>query len=194
MNTKNCFIGQSGGPTVAINASLAGIITQCQKEGFTHIYGMINGIQGLLEDHFMDLGTTYNSEEKIDALKHSPAMYLGSCRYKLPTVSDDKDTYDLLFKKFNDLEITDFFYIGGNDSMDTVAKLAAYGETINSPIHFIGIPKTIDNDLMGTDHTPGFGSAAKYVASSMLEIAYDSSIYKLDAITIVEIIGRNAGC
>ena len=193
MNTKNCFIGQSGGPTVAINASLAGIITQCQKEGFTHIYGMINGIQGLLEDHFMDLGTTFNSEEKIDALKHSPAMYLGSCRYKLPTVSDDKDTYDLLFKKFNDLEITDFFYIGGNDSMDTVAKLAAYGETINSPIHFIGIPKTIDNDLMGTDHTPGFGSAAKYVASSMLEIAYDSSIYKLDAITIVEIMGRNAG-
>ena len=193
MNTKNCFIGQSGGPTVAINASLAGIITQCQKEGFTHIYGMINGIQGLLEDHFMDLGTIFNSEEKIDALKHSPAMYLGSCRYKLPTVSDDKATYDLLFKKFNDLEITDFFYIGGNDSMDTVAKLAAYGETINSPIHFIGIPKTIDNDLMGTDHTPGFGSAAKYVASSMLEIAYDSSIYKLDAITIVEIMGRNAG-
>ena len=193
MNTKNCFIGQSGGPTVAINASLAGVITQCQEEGFTHIYGMVNGIQGLLEDHFMDLGTTFNSEEKIDALKHSPAMYLGSCRYKLPTVSDDKDTYDLLFKKFNDLEITDFFYIGGNDSMDTVAKLAAYGETINSPIHFIGIPKTIDNDLMGTDHTPGFGSAAKYVASSMLEIAYDSSIYKLDAITIVEIMGRNAG-
>ena len=118
MNTKNCFIGQSGGPTVAINASLAGIITQCQEEGFTHIYGMINGIQGLLEDHFMDLGTTFNSEEKIDALKHSPAMYLGSCRYKLPTVSDDKDTYDLLFKKFNDLEITDFFYIGGNDSVN----------------------------------------------------------------------------
>ena len=109
MNTKNCFIGQSGGPTVAINASLAGVITQCQEEGFTHIYGMVNGIQGLLEDHFMDLGTTFNSEEKIDALKHSPAMYLGSCRYKLPTVSDDKDTYDLLFKKFNDLEITDVF-------------------------------------------------------------------------------------
>ena len=99
MNTKNCFIGQSGGPTVAINASLAGVITKCQKEGFTHIYGMINGIQGLLEDHFMDLGTTFNSEEKIDALKHSPAMYLGSCRYKLPTVGDDKDAYDLLFKK-----------------------------------------------------------------------------------------------
>ena len=194
MNTKNCFIGQSGGPTVAINASLAGVITQCQEEGFTHIYGMVNGIQGLLEDHFMDLGTTFNSEEKIDALKHSPAMYLGSCRYKLPTVSDDKDTYDLLFKKFNDLEITDFFYIGGNDSMDTVSKLSRYAETVNSEIRFIGIPKTIDNDLVLTDHTPGFGSAAKYVASTVREIAIDASVYdNKKSVTIVEIMGRHAG-
>ena len=194
MNTKNCFIGQSGGPTVAINASLAGVITQCQEEGFTHIYGMVNGIQGLLEDHFMDLGTTFNSEEKIDALKHSPAMYLGSCRYKLPTVSDDKDTYDLLFKKFNDLEITDFFYIGGNDSMDTVSKLSRYAATVGSDIRIIGVPKTIDNDLVLTDHTPGYGSAAKYVASTVREIAIDASVYdNKPSVTIVEIMGRHAG-
>ena len=120
-------------------------------------------------------------------------MYLGSCRFKLPSYQDDPQTYQQLFKVFNELEITDFYYIGGNDSMDTVAKLSTYANTIHSPIRFIGIPKTIDNDLMGTDHTPGFGSAAKYVASSMLEIAYDSSIYKLNAVTIVEIMGRNAG-
>ena len=193
MNTKNCFIGQSGGPTVAINASLAGVITQCQEEGFTHIYGMVNGIQGLLEDHFIDLGTTFNSEEKIDALKHSPAMYLGSCRYKLPTVSDDKDTYDLLFKKFNDLEITDFFYIGGNDSMDTIKKLSDYAETVGNPIRFIGVPKTIDNDLEGTDHTPGYGSAAKYIATVTKELVRDGLIYEMQSVTVIEIMGRNAG-
>ncbi len=120
-------------------------------------------------------------------------MYLGSCRYKLPTYIEDSETYDKLFAIFDKLDITDFYYIGGNDSMDTVDKLSNYAQTINSPIRFIGIPKTIDNDLMGTDHTPGFGSAAKYVATSMLEIAYDSSIYKLNAVTIVEIMGRNAG-
>ena len=194
MNTKNCFIGQSGGPTVAINASLAGVITQCQEEGFTHIYGMVNGIQGLLEDHFMDLGTTFNSEEKIDALKHSPAMYLGSCRYKLPTVSDDKDTYDLLFKKFNDLEITDFFYIGGNDSMDTVYKLSVYCEEHNiDDIKVMGAPKTIDNDLGETDHCPGFGSAAKFIATAFTEIACDCFVYDVPSVTIVEVMGRNAG-
>lgn len=193
MSNKNCFIGQSGGPTVAINASLAGIITACQKEGYDHIYGMINGIKGLMENHYMDLNEIFDSKEKINQLKESPAMYLGSCRYKLPKIDLAESTYQKLFRKFEAMHITDFFYIGGNDSMDTVAKLSAYAKSIHSPIHFIGIPKTIDNDLMGTDHTPGFGSAAKYVASSMLEIFYDSSIYKLNAVTIVEIMGRNAG-
>lgn len=194
MKKRNCFIGQSGGPTTAINASLAGIITECiDTKQFAHVYGMINGVKGLLENKFMDLLETFDSHEKILHLKHSPAMYLGSCRYKLPTYQEDPQTYELLFHTFEKLEITDFYYIGGNDSMDTVAKLSAYASKIKSPIRFIGIPKTIDNDLMGTDHTPGFGSAAKYVATSMLEIAYDSSIYKLNAVTIVEIMGRNAG-
>lgn len=194
MKKRNCFIGQSGGPTTAINASLAGIIAECMEtKQFEHVYGMINGIKGLLEDKYMDLLDIFKNDDQINHLKHSPAMYLGSCRYKLPTYQEDPQTYELLFQTFEKLEITDFYYIGGNDSMDTVAKLSTYAATLNSPIRFIGIPKTIDNDLMGTDHTPGFGSAAKYVATSMLEIAYDSSIYKLNAVTIVEIMGRNAG-
>lgn len=194
MKKRNCFIGQSGGPTVAINASLAGIIHECIKsQKFDHVYGMVNGIMGLLESRYMDLGELFNDSQALEQLKHSPAMYLGSCRYKLPNYQDDPQTYERLFHTFEQLHITDFYYIGGNDSMDTVAKLSAYAKSIHSPICFIGIPKTIDNDLMGTDHTPGFGSAAKYVATSMLEIAYDSSIYKLNAVTIVEIMGRNAG-
>lgn len=194
MMKRNCFIGQSGGPTAAINASLAGIIAECvDTKQFDHVYGMINGIKGLLENKYMDLLKIFENEEDIENLKHSPAMYLGSCRYKLPTYQDDPQTYEFLFHTFEKLNITDFYYIGGNDSMDTVAKLSAYALKINSSIRFIGIPKTIDNDLMGTDHTPGFGSAAKYVATSMLEIAYDSSIYKLNSVTIVEIMGRNAG-
>ena len=194
MKKRNCFVGQSGGPTAAINASLAGVINECQSSHqFNHVYGMVNGIKGLLEDKYFDLLEVFDTDDKIKHLKQSPAMYLGSCRYKLPTFEDDPQTYETLFKKFEELEITDFYYIGGNDSMDTVAKLSKYASGIKSPIRFIGIPKTIDNDLMGTDHTPGFGSAAKYVATSMLEIAYDSAIYKLDAVTIVEIMGRNAG-
>ncbi len=194
MKKRNCFVGQSGGPTAAINASLAGIIHECyNNRQFNHVYGMINGVKGLLENKYIDLLENFNTEDRIELLKTSPAMYLGSCRFKLPSYQDDPQTYQQLFKVFNELEITDFYYIGGNDSMDTVAKLSTYANTIHSPIRFIGIPKTIDNDLMGTDHTPGFGSAAKYVASSMLEIAYDSSIYKLNAVTIVEIMGRNAG-
>ena len=194
MKKRNCFIGQSGGPTTAINASLAGIIAKCiETQEFEHVYGMINGIKGLIEHKYMDLLDIFKTEENINHLKHSPAMYLGSCRYKLPTYQEDPQSYESLFRTFEELEITDFYYIGGNDSMDTVAKLSTYAATIQSPIRFIGIPKTIDNDLMGTDHTPGFGSAAKYVATSMLEIAYDSSIYKLNAVTIVEIMGRNAG-
>ena len=194
MEKRNCFIGQSGGPTAAINASLAGIIAECiDTKQFEHVYGMINGVKGLLENKYVDLFKIFDDENKLKNLKHSPAMYLGSCRYKLPHYQDDPQTYELLFHTFEKLDITDFYYIGGNDSMDTVAKLSAYATTIQSSIRFIGIPKTIDNDLMGTDHTPGFGSAAKYVATSMLEIAYDSSIYKLNAVTIVEIMGRNAG-
>ncbi len=194
MKKRNCIIGQSGGPTIAINASLAGIIHKAKySEEYQNVYGMINGIKGLLEGRYMNLLEEFNTGEKINALKQTPAMYLGSCRFKLPTHEENTDTYIKLFEILTKLEITDFYYIGGNDSMDTVMKLDSYAKSIGSTIKFIGIPKTIDNDLMGTDHTPGFGSAAKYVASSILEVVHDSLIYQLQSVTIIEIMGRNAG-
>lgn len=194
MKKRNCIIGQSGGPTIAINASLAGIIHKAKNtDEYDKVYGMINGIKGLLEGRYMDLLEEFDTGEKINALKQTPAMYLGSCRFKLPTHNDNQETYIKLFEILNELDITDFYYIGGNDSMDTVMKLDDYAKSINSDIQFIGIPKTIDNDLMGTDHTPGFGSAAKYVASSILEVVHDSLIYQLQSVTIIEIMGRNAG-
>jgi len=186
------MIGQSGGPTAAINASLAGIIEGAMEAGYKHIYGLKNGIKGLLEDTYFELDQ-FADKEQLNYLKHTPAMYLGSCRYKLPNIENDRAPYEKIFQLIKALKITDFFYIGGNDSMDTVMKLSDYGKKINSDVHIIGIPKTIDNDLMGTDHTPGFGSAAKYVATSMLEIIHDSRIYKVKSVTIVEIMGRNAG-
>ena len=194
MKKRNCIIGQSGGPTAAINASLAGVIygAKCSNE-YENVYGMIHGIMGLLENRYIDLLKEFDSDEKINALKQTPAMYLGSCRFKLPTYKEDLDVYVKIFDILTKLEITDFYYIGGNDSMDTVMKLDDYAKSINSHINFIGIPKTIDNDLMGTDHTPGFGSAAKYVASSILEVVHDSLIYQLKSVTIIEIMGRNAG-
>lgn len=194
MKKRNCIVGQSGGPTVAINASLAGIIYKAKQESdFNNIYGMIHGIKGLLDKQYISLTDEFTTEDEISSLKNTPAMYLGSCRYKLPTYEENEEVYIKIFTILEELEITDFYYIGGNDSMDTVMKLNAYGAHINSDISFIGVPKTIDNDLMGTDHTPGFGSAAKYVATSILEIVHDSLIYKVQSVTIVEIMGRNAG-
>lgn len=194
MKKRNCLVGQSGGPTAAINASLAGVIAKCQESGqYNKVYGAVNGIKGLLSLQYMDLLEKFSTQESLELLKSTPAMYLGSCRYKLPLYDENPDEYAKIFKIFEQLEITDFFYIGGNDSMDTVMKLSAYAKMMNKEINIIGIPKTIDNDLMGSDHTPGFGSAAKYVATSMLEIAHDSMIYQLQSITIVEIMGRNAG-
>ena len=194
MKKRNCIIGQSGGPTAAINASLAGVIYGAKYSNeYENVYGMIHGIMGLLENRYIDLLKEFNNDEKINALKQTPAMYLGSCRFKLPTYKENLDVYVKIFDILTKLDITDFYYIGGNDSMDTVMKLDDYAKSINSHINFIGIPKTIDNDLMGTDHTPGFGSAAKYVASSILEVVHDSLIYQLKSVTIIEIMGRNAG-
>lgn len=194
MKKRNCIVGQSGGPTAAINASLAGVIHKAKNSNqFDNVYGMINGIKGLLENRYIDLLAEFDTGNKINALKQTPAMYLGSCRFKLPTYQENIDVFASIFNILEELEITDFYYIGGNDSMDTVMKLDDYAKSINSPIKFIGIPKTIDNDLMGTDHTPGFGSAAKYVASSILEIVHDSLIYQLQSVTIIEIMGRHAG-
>ena len=191
---KNCFVAQSGGPTAAINASLAGVIKGVlEHSDFDRIYGSLNGITGILEGRYLDLTDIFQKEETLNLLKRTPAMYLGSCRFKLPKPEDDIQPYQFIFEKFAEMNIGAFFYIGGNDSMDTVDKLSAYGASIGSDIRVIGIPKTIDNDLCATDHTPGFGSAAKYVASSILEISHDTLIYHVKSVTIVEIMGRDAG-
>lgn len=195
MNQKNCMVAQSGGPTVAINASLAGVIAGVAGSSVYHtIYGSLNGITGILNNDFINLTELMEKDaDNLTRLAQTPAMYLGSCRYKLPNYLDDDSPYVFIFKQFADYNIEAFFYIGGNDSMDTVLKLSEYGKRIGSPVRIIGIPKTIDNDLCETDHTPGFGSAAKYIASSLLEIAHDTFIYAVKSVTIVEIMGRDAG-
>ena len=190
---RNIIVGQSGGPTSVINSSLAGVYKNAVERGFDKVYGMLHGIQGLLDEQYIDLSTQIHSELDIELLKRTPSAFLGSCRYKLPEDLTDA-VYPQLFEKFEKYNIGYFFYIGGNDSMDTVSKLSRYAETVNSEIRFIGIPKTIDNDLVLTDHTPGFGSAAKYVASTVREIAIDASVYdNKKSVTIVEIMGRHAG-
>ena len=191
---KNAIVGQSGGPTAVINASLYGVVYEAlnREDVFGNVYGMINGIEGFLHDQLMDMKPLDASGE-LELIKTTPGSYLGSCRYKLP--EDLSDTvYPKLFEKFEKYNIGYFFYIGGNDSMDTVSKLSRYAASINSDIRFMGLPKTIDNDLVLTNHTPGFGSAAKYVASTVREIAIDASVYdNKQSVTIVEIMGRHAG-
>jgi 6-phosphofructokinase len=187
---RRCIIGQSGGSTVVINATLAGIIKNAYKKEYEKVYGMINGISGLLNEKIVNLENLKN-EDYLKKLINTPAMYLGSCRFKITEKDENilKRIFDIL-KKY---EITDFFYIGGNDSMDTIKKLTHFANKIQSPIHFIGIPKTIDNDLMHTEYTPGYPSACRYVANSLLEIVFDSVIYPIKSVTIVEIMGRDAG-
>ena len=192
---KNCIVAQSGGPTVAINASLAGVISGVlNSQEYDIVYGSLNGITGILNNRLLNLSEIFaEGKPMLDKLVMTPAMYLGSCRYKLPTAEANPEVYESIFDFFEEKEIAAFFYIGGNDSMDTVDKLSAYAEKIGSSVRIIGIPKTIDNDLCVTDHTPGFGSAAKYVASTFLEIAHDTFIYKVKSVTIVEVMGRDAG-
>lgn len=190
---KNIIVAQSGGPTAAINASLAGVIQGAKQYGFDKVYGAIHGIIGVLNEDFIDLTEKANDEEFIPMLCCTPAMYLGSCRYKMRSAADDESDYKKIFEVFDKNDIAAFLYIGGNDSMDTVMKVSAYGREHGSNVAVVGIPKTIDNDLMATDHTPGFGSAAKYIATTMLEIAHDTFIYPVKSVTIVEIMGRDAG-
>ena len=162
MKQANCMVAQSGGPTVAINASLAGVISAVRKsEKYDSCYGSVNGILGIINEHYINLDELIPDEESLNRLSVTPAMYLGSCRYKLPDYKDDDSVYVFIFNQFAKLNIKAFFYIGGNDSMDTVLKLSDYAAKINSDIRIVGIPKTIDNDLCSIDHTPGFGSAAK---------------------------------
>ncbi len=189
----NVVVGQSGGPTSVINASLAGVYQAALKVGADKIYGMQNGIQGFLAERLVDLKEVLDSEAKVELLKRTPATFLGSCRYKLKAAEQNAEDYEKIFTILHKYQIDCFFYIGGNDSMDTICKLAAYGKKIGSDIRFVGVPKTIDNDLMVTDHTPGYGSAAKFVATMMKELICDARIYELKSVLIVEVMGRNAG-
>ena len=191
----NAVVGQSGGPTAAINATLSGVIrgVLANRETIPTLFGMRNGVEGLLQERFVDLTQLFADEKDLLTLEDTPAAALGSCRFKLPKPDADRATFDRLLEIFKKHDIRYFFYIGGNDSMDAVAKLTAYLETVDYEMRVIGVPKTIDNDLVGTDHTPGFGSAAKYIATTIKEIVRDCAVYTVSAVTIVEIMGRDAG-
>ena len=193
----NAVVGQSGGPTAAINATLAGVIRGVLEgvhDGCINtLYGMRHGVEGLLAEDLVNLNDVFDTEEKLKNLENTPAAALGSCRKKLPDPEKDTETFEHLLAIFQKYDIRYFFYIGGNDSMDTVAKLSAYTKDHDYEMRVIGVPKTIDNDLVVTDHTPGFGSAAKYIATTMLEIIRDCAVYTTKAVTIVEIMGRDAG-
>ena len=193
----NAVVGQSGGPTAAINATLSGVIRgalRAKNEGHIEtLYGMHNGIEGFLREDLVDLTARFEGGRDLDILEQTPAAALGSCRKKMRSPADDPETYTRIFEIFKKYNIRYFFYIGGNDSMDTVSKLSAYAKEHDYEIRVVGVPKTIDNDLMATDHTPGFGSAAKYVATTVKEIMRDVSVYTIKAVTIVEVMGRDAG-
>ena len=191
----NVIVGQSGGPTAAINSSLPGVYRTAKDRGAKKVYGMLHGIQGLLKERYIDLSEHITNELDVELLKRTPAAYLGSCRYKLPEIHENRDVYEKIFEILNKLEIEAFIYIGGNDSMDTIKKLSDYAIVTGQPTRFVGCPKTIDNDLALTDHTPGYGSAAKYIGTSLKEIIRDGFCleYEKGVVTIVEIMGRNAG-
>ena len=189
---KNCVIAQSGGPTSVINSSVMGLLSKNNETRyFDTVYAGINGIEGILKEDFYDLNQL--SDAEIQRIKHTPSAALGSCRYKLKNYEDSKEEYKKLFEIFEKHEIKAFFYAGGNDSQDTVRKLAAYAKDKNIDMNFIGIPKTVDNDLQVIDHAPGFGSAARYIATSVLESYLDSMVYTNNGVFITETMGRDAG-
>ena len=192
---NNAVVGQSGGPTAAINASLAGVINAAlNSDKIGKLYGMANGADGFMKERLYDLSAIFaNNESDIALLTNTPGAALGSCRFKLPKPEDDAVFYENLFALLKKYEIGYFFYIGGNDSMDTTAKVSAYAKANGIDISVVGVPKTVDNDLCGTDHTPGFGSAAKYVATVLAELRRDTAVYTQKCVTIVEIMGRDAG-
>ena len=192
----NAVVGQSGGPTAAINATLAGVISGAIKSKLIDtVYGMKNGIEGLLLEELIPLNEIFSDKSNLKMLMTTPAAALGSCRKKLPAegARDYEEVFSKIIEIFKKFDIKYFFYIGGNDSMDTVAKLSAYTEKVGYEMRVVGVPKTVDNDLIGTDHTPGFGCAAKYISTTVQEIVHDTAVYKTKAVTIIEIMGRDAG-
>ena len=190
---KNVIVGQSGGPTAVINSSLLGVFKTAKDRGADKVYGMVHGIKGLLDGEVVDISSRIENGLDMDLLKRTPSSFLGSCRYKLPDIEGNEAVYEKIFKILGEFDVFAFFYIGGNDSMDTIKKLSDYGLRINSPVRFIGIPKTIDNDLAVTDHTPGYGSAAKYIAATTKEIIRDGLVYDYPVVSVIEVMGRNAG-
>lgn len=192
--TGNAVVGQSGGPTSAINATLCGVVDRASiSSSIKTLYGMKNGIEGLINEELIDLSYLYGNEELLSVLEATPSSALGSCRKRLPDISEDSELYEKIIDIFKKYDIRYFFYIGGNDSMDTVCKINRYARICHYEINVIGIPKTIDNDLVLTDHTPGYGSASKYISTTIKEIARDTSAYRCKSVTIVEIMGRDTG-
>ena len=192
---KNIIVGQSGGPTAVINSSIGGVYKKAKELGINKVYGMVHGIEGFLNENIIDLDEYLNKPENYELLKRTPAAFLGSCRYKLPSIEGNEDIYEKIFSILKKYEIDALFYAGGNDSMDTIKMLSDYAKEHNKPQKFMGIPKTIDNDLPITDHCPGYGSAAKYIATSLKEIIRDNSSFDVtrQTVCIVEIMGRHAG-
>lgn len=192
---RNIVVGQSGGPTAVINSSLAGVVSAAKELGFDKIYGMHHGIQGFLNEELVDISEYVKDKNDIELLKRTPSAFLGSCRYKLPKIQGNEATYDKIFEIMEKNDIEFLFYIGGNDSMDTIKMLSDYAAMKGKNQKFMGVPKTIDNDLPITDHTPGYGSAAKYIAASLKEVIRDNSSFGIEkpTVTVVEIMGRHAG-
>ncbi len=187
-----CVVGQSGGPTSVINASVAGVVhAAMQSELITQVLGALNGISGILEDRLIDFGK--EDAEELELLRYTPSSVLGSCRYKLADPEEDETDYQRILEIFRKYNVRYFFYNGGNDSMDTCHKISSYLSKVGYECRVIGIPKTIDNDLMGTDHCPGYGSAAKFIATVCAELRQDSQVYTTPTVNIVEIMGRHAG-
>ncbi len=187
-----CMFGQSGGPTSVINSSAAGVFLEAlSQKNITKVYGAANGIQGILDENFYDIGE--EDKKELLLMKNTPSSALGSVRYKLKPLEQDETDYKRILEVFKKYNVRYFFYNGGNDSMDTCNKISKYLLKSGYDCNIIGVPKTIDNDLYGTDHCPGYGSAAKYIATTMMELYLDATVYNKGQITIVEIMGRNAG-
>ncbi len=192
---KNMLVAQSGGPSAAINATITGVIDAgIASDQVGHVYGARNGIKGVLNENFVNLDEVCDTKEKRDLLSVTPAAALGSCRWKLKDPKENAEEFEEIIRILRKNNIGYFVYTGGNDSMDTVYKLSIYCKENNiDDIKVMGAPKTIDNDLGETDHCPGFGSAAKFIATAFTEIACDCFVYDVPSVTIVEVMGRNAG-
>lgn len=190
---RNLLTAQSGGPTAAINSSLAGVVFGgLSSADVDKVYGAVNGIEGVLKENIIDMGG-FADKGMLELLKQTPSSYLGSCRRKLPEKAENEELYEKIFSVFEKYSIGYFLYIGGNDSMDTVKKLSEYAKEKGHETKIAGVPKTIDNDLAVTDHTPGYGSAAKFVANSVRQLYLDTLVYDMKSVVVTEIMGRNAG-